>query len=356
MKTKIFLTACLFLIKYFLPVMSFGQVVDDSVTFNFTAGGVTSVKAVCKGISWFAGSDTLTLNYLGNSRWKKTLTDVPEGFYYYRILLNHAPVFDQTSFAYFGSGTWINAFEVKDTGNTFSEEKTGPFGSMRENIFKSEKPDKYRKCMVYAPSYYNENQETEYPVVYLLPDSGENSSAWFYQGKINNIIDNAIATEIIEPMLVVLVDWDLYNSDGSIDMESGNNDTTVINELIPFINSHYQTIDSAKYRAIAGSSSGGKIAMETALQHREQFSNLGIFSLPAGFEANQELVDSIKQANFTIFWLGAGMADGSYSNELDFHEQLTNSSVAHNWDTYEGSDNWLVWRKNLNNMLTQLFK
>lgn len=356
MKTKLFITLCILLLKFYLPNISYSQVVGDSVTLNFTAAGVTSVKAVCNGISWFAGSDTVTLNYLGNSRWSKTLTDVPSGFYYYRILVNEAPVYDQASFAYYATGTWLSAFEVMDTGNGFCLVKTGPFGSIRENIFKSESPDRYRKCKVYTPAGYNENPATKYPVVYLLPDSGENSSAWLYQGKINNIMDNAIAADNIAPMLAVLIDWNVYKPDGSVDLELSNFDTSIVNELIPYIDLNYQTLDSAKYRALAGCSTGGMQALKLVQDHSDLFDNLGIFSLPADFDTNTIDFDKLQIASPSVFWIGAGTHDISYIEIEKFSNALNSLNITHDLDVQDGSYNWLAWRRNLYHMLQEIFK
>jgi enterochelin esterase-like enzyme len=356
MKTKLFIAACIILVKFLLPITSYSQVVGDSVTLNFTAAGVTSVKAVCKGISYFAGSDTLTLNYLGNSRWSITLTDVPTGFYYYHILVNEAPVFDQASFAYFASGTWLSAFEVKDTGNSFCEVKAGPYGAIRENIFKSGKTVRYRKCNVYTPAEYNENPSAKYPVVYLLPDSGENSSAWVYQGKINHIMDNAIAADSITPMLIVLVDRNEYKPDGSTDSKLNNFDSSIVSELIPFIDLNYQTLDSAKYRTIAGCSYGGKQALKLFQEHSDVFDNLGIFSLPADFDTNTVDFDKLQITSPSVFWLGVGSNDESYTNVEKLHMGLTDKNIDHHLDIQYGSYNWLAWRKNLYYMLQELFK
>jgi enterochelin esterase-like enzyme len=314
----------------------------DSVVINYQASSATTVKVVCKNLNYFLGSDTINLVKGSNSVWKKTIKNVPAGFYYYRILVNEAPVYDRASFAYLGLATWVNAFEISGA-DSFSNQKTGPFGNINENYYKSISSNDFNRCFVYTPAEYDANPGKNYPVVYLLNDSGEDESAWIYQGKINNIMDNAINKGEIEPMLVVLT-------------HSNISDSSITSDLIPYIDSIYHTLDSTKYRAVAGCGWGSLKAEQIASGFPDKFSNLGIFSISAGFDTSQSFVDSIKAAGLNVLYVGAGTSDSTYASCLSFHQKLNDSSVTHFWDASAGSFNWLVWRKNFYNMLKILFK
>jgi enterochelin esterase-like enzyme len=341
MRIKTIVIACSIGTINILPQNELLSQSGNTITLNFQASSATSVKILVKGLFYFLGSDTITMSKSSSGLWSRTLTDVPAGFYYYRILLDGAPVYDRASFAYLGLGTWVNGFESKDTGS-YSDQKTGPFGNINENYYKSKVLNDFRKCYVYTPAEYDENPGKNYPVIYLLNDTGEDESAWIYQGKVNNILDNAINNGEIEPMLVVM-------------LNSATTDTVLSSDLIPFIDSIYHTLDSAKYRAIAGCSAGADIALKIALKHRDQFSSLGLFSLPGSFDTSQVIIDSIKAANFNHLVLGAGINDSAYTIANRYHQLLINNSITHSWDTYSGSYNWMVWRKNLYKMLQMIY-
>ena len=281
---------------------------------------------------------------------------MPPGFYYYLFLIDGAPVYDRDSRAYFGWGTWVGGFDVKDSANTFYDQQAGPFGNMNTNWYKSAITGGERKCYVYTPAEYDSHPERNYPVLYLLHDSAEDESAWLYQGDCNNILDNAINAGIADNMLVVLANISAFKHiDGQA---TGPNliDSLITSELVPYVDSNYHTLDSSAYRAIAGCSEGGKYAMETALAHHDMFGSLGIFSLPTAIDTSQAVADSINSAQFKLLWLGAGDSDSTYSIAEAFHTKISGKGIDDNWDVEKGSFNWLVWRKNFYGMIQKLFK
>jgi enterochelin esterase family protein len=253
---------------------------------------------------------------------------------------------------YFGLGTWTNAFEISDPANIFSDQKTGPFGNINQSFYKSKILNETRKCLVYTPVGYDQSAGTNYPVLYLLNDFGDDETAWLNQGKINNILDNAINEGSIKPLIVVMENTNSLKNSAGKDVA----DSVTITELMPYIEANYHTLNTVKMRAIAGCSSGGEIALQLAVNHKDIFSNLGIFSLPAEFNASKINFDKIKSANLNFFCLGAEKNDASYLEVVKLQSLLTKNSINYNWDLQEGSYNWLAWRKNLKNMLQLVFK
>ena len=95
------------------------------------------MEVVFKGLANSLGSDTIPLIKGTNNIWSKTIK-IPAGFYYYLFLVDGAPIYDQYSWPYFGWGTWVGGFNVKDSANTFYDQKTGPFGNININYYKSD--------------------------------------------------------------------------------------------------------------------------------------------------------------------------------------------------------------------------
>jgi enterochelin esterase-like enzyme len=331
------------------------KVKNDSVTFSITTATVANVEVVFKGLAYSTGSDTIPLIKGTSNKWSKTLK-MPAGFYYYLFLVDGAPIYDGGAWTYFGWGTWVGGFDIKESDATIYDQKTGPFGNMNINYYKSEITGENRKCYVYTPAEYDNNPDKNYPVLYLLHDLGEDESAWLNQGLVNNILDNAINSLEITPMLVVLENINAYKRvNGKLTLPN-QIDAVISSELVPFIDKNYHTLGTSENRAIGGCSEGGKIAEEIAVNHRNQFGSLGVFSLPSEFVADQSMVDQVSNAKFDFTLLGAGNADVSYLNVVKFHDLMSENNVAHNYDVQDGSDNWLVWRKNLYSMIKSLFK
>jgi enterochelin esterase-like enzyme len=352
----LFLSLCLFgTLKAQVNVKS-ATVSADSVKFSINAPSASSVNVVSWGTSPGTISDTTDLVKNGNN-WLITLKSVPEGFYYYQFHVNGAPVYDPLMHNYYcGKHTWINAFEIRSTTDTFDLRKNGPFGNFNICPYKSKITGEYRNCVVYTPAGYDDNPSRKYPVLYLLSDIAEDKSAWMYQGKINDIMDNAITAGKIKPIIVVMEDLELVAKEGSLIAGSEVLDSLFITDLVPFIDSRFHTIDSAKCRAIAGCMAGSSKASDIFLKHNDKFHNLGIFSFSPGYDAENFNPVSFSGLETDLIFIGAGTNDATFPDINSFHNDLTTASVSHVFEIQDGNFNWLVWRKNLYSMIQLLFK
>jgi enterochelin esterase-like enzyme len=327
----------------------------DSVRFFLTAPSSANVSVVCWGLSPGILNDTLAMTQQGTS-FRLTLHPAA-GFYYYQFLADSTPVYDHDMKNFYpAKKTWINAFEIRSAFDTFDVGKNGLFGNFNICGYTSKVTGEYRKCVVYTPAEYDANPSKKYPVLYLLSDLGEDETAWMYQGKLNDILDNAISSGLVDPMLVVLENIRAVAPDYSPAPGSDVLDSLFITDLLPFVDSKFHTIDSAKYRAIAGCMAGSSEAAGIFLKHNDIFHSLGIFSLEPGFDAGIFNPSLFEGLDFEVFFLGAGIHDVTYSGISSFHNALTTAGIEHVFDTHEGNFNWLVWRKNLYAMAQLLFK
>lgn len=126
------------------------------------------------------------------------------------------------------------------------------------------------KNVVILPSGYNE--ESNFPVVYLLHGYSEDYKAWL---KINPELPQLAARY---GMIIVCPDgkasWYL---DSPINPAS-KYETYVAEELVEYIDSHYKTRRENKSRAITGFSMGGYGAMWLAIHHQDIFGACGATS------------------------------------------------------------------------------
>ena len=155
---------------------------------------------------------------------------------------------------------------------------------------------------VYLPCGYNE--DTEYPVLYLLHGGHEIAEYWFSmetekddegpvgEGAVVRMLDNMIALGVIEPLIVVTpgiyVETNGYHAypEGDLDQrhltERTENDPATVcsnkntvwtdqfarelrNDIIPLIDSTYSTAADREHRGIAGTSMGSMTVIRAGL-------------------------------------------------------------------------------------------
>lgn len=137
-----------------------------------------------------------------------------------------------------------------------------------------------KNCIIYLPAGYDSGDKSKkYNVLYLLHGVGGNRFEWLNGGQIDgrhviyNIFDNLIANGDIEPLIVVLpegrssCDWD--NSGFSAERTNILGfyyfDYELRYDLIPFMESQYNTYNDRRHRAIAGLSMGGMQSLNLVL-------------------------------------------------------------------------------------------
>lgn len=132
-----------------------------------------------------------------------------------------------------------------------------------------------RRVGIYLPSDYDASKR--YSSVYLLAGfTGRgtmmlNESAW--DENIQQRLDRLIATSAIQSMIVVLPDcFTRYGGSQYINSEgTGRYEDYLVEELVPYVDSHYRTIPERARRGVAGKSSGGYGALTLGMRHPELF-------------------------------------------------------------------------------------
>ncbi|HZC53035.1 MAG TPA: alpha/beta hydrolase-fold protein, partial [Mycobacterium sp.] len=133
---------------------------------------------------------------------------------------------------------------------------------------------------IYLPPGYNPHRPTPYPTMYLSHGSGGNEIDWSTQGAAGNITDNLIASDQVQPMVVVMTD---FNNLGSCD----RNDPScyaldVTNYVIPFVEAHFNVSHNGDDRAFGGLSAGGRRASYLLFNDTTTFGSYGIWSSSQG--------------------------------------------------------------------------
>lgn len=115
-----------------------------------------------------------------------------------------------------------------------------------------------------------------YPVLYFLHGLFGNDHRWIDRGG-KDIFDRLTADGTIGPVIVVLPNG---GETFYINSEDGKDryEDFFIQELVPFIDRQYRTVDSKAARAISGVSMGGYGALHLAMRHSDVFGSVAATS------------------------------------------------------------------------------
>lgn len=206
-----------------------------------------------------------------------------EGFHYYHLIVDGGALNDPGTLNFYGSTRWESGIEIPAHDADFYALKNVPHGNVQQILFHSPSTGSERRAFVYTPPGYAEAKANRYPVLYLQHGWGEDETAWFNQGRANLIMDNLIAARQTRPFIIVTT-YGMTNDirpgqpGGLAAFKIQPFETVLVDELIPYVDSHFRTIPDARHRAMAGLSMGGFETKLIAPAHLDKFAYIGLFS------------------------------------------------------------------------------
>jgi S-formylglutathione hydrolase FrmB len=170
-------------------------------------------------------------------------------------------------------------------------------GRLEEHAFDSEAltlnplGDPHRRPLyVYTPPGYDGDAERRYPSVYLIQGLTGQLDMWrnrsFGAPTVVEAVDAWFARDGAAPAVVVYVDaWTSLGGSQFVDSPgTGRYHTYLCDEVVPFIDARYRTLEGPSHRGIAGKSSGGYGAMITPMLRPDLFGGLATHAGDALFE------------------------------------------------------------------------
>ncbi len=290
--------------------------------------------------------------------WGTTAGPMDEGFHYYRLTVDGGTFNDPGTGFYYGSCRWESGIEIPAHDQDFYADKNIPHGNLEEVLFWSESTKQLRKAIVYTPAGYDaSNKKQKYPVLYLQHGWGENETSWPVQGRAGIIMDNMINEGRIQPFIVVMT-YGMTNDFkfGTLGALSGDTfakdfETVLVDELIPYIDSHYKTIADKDHRAMAGLSMGGMETHTITLRRPEVFSYYGLLS--GGVYTPEEIANP---AQVKGIFIGCGSKEGP-DRIMQAADALQKAGFNAKGYVSEGTAHeFLTWRRCLYEMAPMLFK
>lgn len=297
--------------------------------------------------------------------WQVVTDSLGEGFHYYSLLIDGVAVADPASETFFGMGRMASGIEIPFKGGDYYAVKDVPHGDLRIKRYYSSVTKDWRRFYIYTPADYDVNVNEKYPVLYLLHGGGEDERGWATQGKADLIMDNLIAAGNAKPMLVVMLDGNMPSA-GFDDGFLRAFESELKQSVIPFVEQNYRVKSDAGSRALAGLSMGGMQTLYAGLYNTQLFSYLGVFS--SGWLPNQNAA-SDAQYNYIskhkldidnqlkLLWIAmGGKEDIAYANCQTMLNRFNELQLKYIYSEYPGGHSWPVWRNNLFNFASLLFK
>ena len=244
-----------------------------------------------------------------------------------------------------------------------------------------------RHLLIYTPPGYDANDaRTHYPTLYLLHGCPDPGDGWNRYGRAAEEVDRLCVQEGFPPLIVVCPDGNGLGSFGDSEYIDAVNPklqtapasrvaTYLTDEIIPYIDKNYRTIDTADGRLIGGISTGGYGAVNLGLHRPDLFSTLFAFSAyfraddsgwarpvwgksPTAVQLREQspldyLTPGQTRWKHTFVVLGDGKGDRNIyrSETANFARKLQACGIGYENHELPGRHSWDLWRGLLRNGL-----
>ena len=298
---------------------------------------------------------------------------LPVGFHYYFMNIDGVNFIDPASETYFGCNRECGGIEVPEgpEGDYYRPQAGIPHGQVRSIYYHSpnSKFGEWRHALVYTPAEYElaKNAKKRYPVLYLQHGMGEGETSWMLQGKMQHIMDNAIAAGEAVPMLVVMESGDIKQPFRGGNNQAGRSEygasfyPVLLNDLIPYIDQNFRTKSDRENRAMAGLSWGGHQTFDVVLQNLDKFAWLGTFS-GAIFGLNVKdayngVFNNADEFNKKIHYMYMNWGTEDFIKSQSIVDALREMGIKVDSSVSEGTGHeFLTWRRGLHEFIPHIFK
>ena len=147
-----------------------------------------------------------------------------------------------------------------------------------------------RPLEVYLPPGYDEEPERRHPSVYVIQGYTGAGPMWHnrspFRPTFPEAADALFAAQEAPPCILVFVDaWTAYGGSQFVDSPgTGRYHSYLCDEVVPWVDARYRTLDGAAHRGISGKSSGGFGAMITPMLRPDLFGGLASHAGDALYE------------------------------------------------------------------------
>ena len=342
------------------------EINGSEVTFRIKAPNAREINLYG---SWMPNrTDSESLVEKEDSLWEVTLPLPEPDIYTYHFIIDGIVMNDAANVLMQRDGTRYLSMLFVEGLKTANYKEASQRGNLTKVWYDSPTLDMNRRMYVYTPYDY-ENSEKKYPVLYLLHGGGGDEDAWSNMGRASQILDNLIEQGKATPMIVVMPNGNpgqqaakpLMLNEKPFDNRDPSTANlfihSLVKDIIPYIEKHYRVIAKPDSRAVSGLSMGGGHTINVANLYPGMFGYIAPMS--TGIREGQEIdgqLQTLKKANYKLYWLACGDADFAFPRAKLLHEALERNGLPHTFHITGGGHTWSNWRDYLNTLAPMLFK
>jgi len=348
---------------------------DNSVTFRLMAPDANQVSVTG---DFLAQEEPAKMTKDAGGVWSYTTRPLPSELYTYAFNVDGLTVNDPNNVYYRRDvASVLNVLLIGGGQADLYKVNRVPHGTVAKRWYVSPGNNMTRRITIYTPPGYEESNKS-YPVLYLLHGMGGDEEAWMTLGRASQILDNLIAQNKAEPMIVVMPNGNVaqeaapgesslgfYKPQFQLPHTMDGKYEETFHEIIQFVESQYRTIPEKKGRAIAGLSMGGFHTLHISRYYPDTFDYMGLFS--AAIMPDEKVQSKVydhfdqtlaaqKENGFELYWIAIGKDDFLYKANADFREKLDAMDFPYIYRESEGGHTWRNWRIYLSEFLPLLFK
>lgn len=347
---------------------------DNSVTFRLMAPNANNVSVT--GDFLTQGKQQMTKD--ANGVWSCTTDPLPSELYTYSFVVDGLAMNDPNNVYYRRDvASTLNVFLIGNGQADLYKVNDVPHGTVTKRWYASSENKMSRRITIYTPPGY-ENNNSSYPVLYLLHGMGGDEEAWMTLGRASQILDNLIAAGKAEPMIMVMPNGNVaqeaapgessmgfYKPQFQLPHTMDGTYEKTFHEIIDFVDDNYRTIPDKTGRAIAGLSMGGFHTLHISRYYPNTFDYMGLFS--AAIMPNEKVQSPVyqniettlldqKNNGYKLYWIAIGKDDFLYRANVDYRSKLDSMNFEYVYRESEGGHTWRNWRIYLAEFLPMLFK
>jgi enterochelin esterase family protein len=346
---------------------------EHKVTFRIQAPKASEVTL--RG-DWMSGApEKLTKDDSG--LWSLTVGPLTPDYYSYSLTVDGVKTLDpRNPTVKQGVSSLDNMVFIPGEESKFEDNQPVPHGQIHQVWYRSGTLDAQRRMHVYTPPGY-ESGNDKYPVLYLLHGAGDEDSGWSTIGRAGFILDNLIAGQKAQPMLIVMPNGSLPRPTNLTGATPGTPPSPeamavfqdrftneLMKEVIPTVEKTFRVATDREHRAIAGLSMGGGQTLRVAVTHPDQFAYVAVWSAGIGQNAgdweqrNEAFLSKADQVNrdVKLFSISVGDQDRAAIGSRALSEVLNKHNIKNELHVSGGGHTWINWRHYLNDLAPLLFE
>lgn len=196
------------------------------------------------------------------------------------------------------------------------------------------------------------------PPGYSATDARKYPSIYFHDGQdylnlasAQNVISNVLDSGKIQPFIGVFITPNNRN-DEMMGTKRDAYRLFIVKELVPYIDTNYNTLKTADSRIMIGTSLGGNITALIVYHHPDVFGKCGLHSAAFwvnNFEASTQLLAAPpKNVQYYAAW---GTYEDTYEWMRPFRDSLLKQNFRFGWSERPEGHSWGLWRATLDSML-----